>query len=222
MYTVVDLVDDLVDGVEESRKLLHHPDSRQIKRRAVRFPEVVVPSAVRQGMIYNDRAEPEHSRDVAKLGHFIGLHRAARHNAQAVADYAAGHEDIHPEIQRQAEAMHRDVVRRGVKAGIFKRVPHPDPKVKEKMLVAGERAHVPHKLADMDMLTAHDAIDHGVTGADASWVGEVKALHMNQLHKAVTAPGTHESRHAKVKEVQGRLPSLVSAYYGHAGDPYRE
>jgi hypothetical protein len=144
MDSIVDLVDDIVAGVVESRKLLQNPGGVQMRRRARRFPNVVVPSAVRQGNIARDIDLPHDMRAVAQRGYMLGIRRAHHKDTKALIAHATDPDtyEIHPKIKKLARALHDDVVRRGVKAGIFKRVAHPDKRVKEKMLVPGERSSI--------------------------------------------------------------------------------
>lgn len=168
-------------------------DQPSYLRRASRVQSTIVPSAVNllkshldlEAGRYSAHSSPEAKLDIVgneELGHHAWGQKRHRDIAKAVAAHEGS--EPHPLLVKEAERIHKHVVRRAVKAGVFSKVPHPENE-SEKMLVPGPRFDEFNKQTYETGIEGHDAAHHGTIGADASNRGEFITRHFRDIHKVV-------------------------------------
>jgi len=188
--------------LHEKRKLFPRPGTEPFRRRVAGFSKSVVPSAVNiQRTAYLDRGGRKELAPAARYrvdqAHNLGLHRmnkpGVRRGVERLSKESAQIRatqqpplGVGPAHHEYARGLHKKVVRRGVKAGLFKLVPHPDPdQGGRKVLAPGEHLDRYVQLCRQNNDPFHDALEHGVLGADASEHGETMAFHIRDTAHAV-------------------------------------
>jgi hypothetical protein len=122
------------------------------------------------------------------MRHFFGAYKnhpvataaATAAQAWAKANPTArddSYEDVSPELEphvdRLAKMVHKSVVRRGLKAGLFTR--------DGKRLVTGPNNKAYRAGAITNQIDVHDAHDHGTLGAPVGLVGEYATEHLERM-----------------------------------------
>jgi hypothetical protein len=205
--------------LHEKRKLFPRPGTEPFHRRVAGFSKSVVPSAVNIQRTSIGRQDPEDYKSPRLRGmlpsdatryrvdqaynlgpHRMnkpGVRRGVERLSKAFAQIRATQQpplEVGSAHYEYARGLHKKVVRRGVKAGLFKLVPHPDPdQGGRKVLAPGEHlaryVQLSHQIND----PFHDALEHGTLGADASEHGETMASHIRDtalaVHKAHSKHG---------------------------------
>jgi hypothetical protein len=163
------------------------------------------------GSTGSDHADLKRAAPSIIKNHYLGLHRAGLpHTPELLASVAAHAADydspervkarsnigtgsttpkldpVHPEVRRIAHGLHKKIVRKAVKAGIFTQYPHPD-KPGVKVLSPGANwDNYGNDVVSQDAgVWGHDAMEHGTLGSDASQMGEYQTIHLRSLVGAV-------------------------------------
>lgn len=184
-------------------------------RRTSRVQDTIVPSAVNASEnLYSARSgkyflhlSPEAKLDIVgnvELGHHAWGQKRHRDIVKAVASHEGS--EPHPLVVKEAERIHKHVVRRAVKAGVFSKAPHPENE-SEKMLVPGPRFDEFNKQTYETGISGHDSAHHGTTGADASRRGELIARYLRDIHSAVS-----RAREDHRKRASSKGPDWASAH----------
>ena len=137
--------------------------------------------------------DTEHRRVMSSLGDYFPGDASIRGDTRLSVPLSGPRTKFNKAIDDEARRMHKHVVRRAIKAGIFTRteheVPHPknpDKKLKVKLLSRGPMFNEYKDLiTNTDANSFHDAYEHGVLGSDASFRGEAMADHLGYLASIV-------------------------------------
>ena len=200
----------------EGRKLFSTARSPSFLRRSDRFSKVVVPYAKNvESRYFKDQVKLERGSSISSLGgedriidtegkFLFGPKRSKSGGVSSIQQAFLRHRSSsEPESHKktlsymssvlgEVKRMHNHVIRRGVKAGLFRLVDHEiehpqnsEKKLKVKVILAGPMLQHYDGSVLKQNLNYHDAQEHGTLGADASFRGEMLTSHLSNIVNAV-------------------------------------
>lgn len=141
--------------------------------------------------------------------HSFGLRYSSHPRMRRILDAVSlqGEDDlsIHPLVHREADRLHKHVIRRGIKAGILSKAYHPDGSGR-KILVAGP--YIDNYLNASNGVSSHDSDDHGTLGVDASQRGEKLTVHLRDIAKLVSKSDSTlpvDEKQKAIQDIRGHL-----------------